>query len=268
MKYDLVVAMPLGVSVRGTPVHRFLQNSIESILQQETKYKFKLIIAADKDIPEVAKKFIEQKNIEVCWYEPHSYFRKGGIWKKIYDQWDKMDSKYVSFCHYDDIWKKDKIEKQISFMERNKIELSWSKVFQISENDDISSIDLSIDKLTKKTIFSNSYAFCHSSFINKESLRRTGIEKHKEAWSANYEKLFFVYSHKLKTEKCSETSFYHRSHSSSITNTFCTEDIEEIRKQRKETGYSLENTLKDADSIDIKNIIHQIMREKNENNLA
>ena len=69
-------------------------------------------------------------------------------------------------------------------------------------------------------------------------------------------------------KKCSETSFYHRSHSSSITNTFFTEDIEEIKKQRKETGYSLKDTLKDADSIDIENIIRQIMREINENNLT
>jgi hypothetical protein len=49
---------------------------------------------------------------------------------------------------------------------------------------------------------------------------------------------------------------------------FFTEDIEEIKKQRKETGYSLKDTLKDADSIDIENIIRQIMREKNENNLT
>lgn len=261
MKYDLIITVPLGVSIPGTPVKKFLEKSLDSLLGQKTNFKFKIIIAADTNIPEEIKKTIENRNIEICWYEPYYYFRKGGIWKKIYDQWEKFDTKYVAFCHYDDVWSNDKIQNQISFMEENKLELSWSKVIVIDKNDDYLSEDLSIWELNKNTIFSNSYAFCHSSIITKEAIKKIDILSHKEKWSANYEKLFFVYCHKLRQKKCNNTIFFHRNHDNSITNTFNNESENIIKNQRNITNYSLKETIEDAHSIDIQNIIKKILEE-------
>lgn len=262
MKYDLIIAIPLGVSVPGTPIKEYLEKCLDSLLQQKTNFNFKIVLACDVNVPEEIKKVMENRDVEVCWYEPYYYFRKGGIWKKIYDQWEKYDTKYVAFCHYDDIWPSDKLQTQISFMENNNLELSWSKVAIIDKNDNRLTDDLSIQELNNRTIFGNSYAFCHSSIIAKNAIEKIDICSHKEKWSANYENLFFIYSHKLKAKKCNDIFFFHRNHDNSITNTFNDENKDIIKIQRNYTNYSLKETLEDANSIDIKNIIKNILQEQ------
>ena len=62
--------------------------------------------------------------------------------KKIFLEWEKIDTKYIAFCHYDDIWSENKIQSQLDLMNENSLDLSWSSVKIINENNQIVSSDL------------------------------------------------------------------------------------------------------------------------------
>ena len=260
--YDnsLCVVIPIGVSIEGTPVQHYLEQCVQSIKNQNNNFKIQIIVAADSNIPQRCKNFLNKNKIITVWYEPHYYYRKGGIWKKIYDQWEKTECKYVAFCHYDDIWHENRVKLQIDFMNKNNLETSWSSVQQINVNGEITSEDISsLSILSELTIHDKTYAFCHSSITNKESLFKLSIIEEIVYSSAIYEDLFFIYSHALKGKKCNDSIFYHRVHNCSLTSTFGDESRVEVVSQRKSSNYSLQETLMDADKICLSKIKEKIL---------
>lgn len=258
---DLTIVIPLGVGGPGTPVIQYLRWCVESIKTQETKYSYDLIFSCDNNVSDEIKNYLMSTGYNIKWYDPYYYFKKGGIWKKIYDQWIKSNSKYLAFSHYDDVWSENKIESQLKLLESTNSDLSWSRVQVIDKNNNILNEMQTYDALTKNTLLGiPSYAFSHSSIVSRRILE-TGILEHQDNWSAIYENLYFVYCHKLKGIKDSQSIFYHRIHSDSITNTFNNENSEEIINQRNITGYSLEQTLKDAEEIRLQDIKNNIMKD-------
>lgn len=251
---DLSIVIPLGVGGSGTPVLKYLKWCVESINSQKTNYNYDLIFSCDTNIPDEVKNYLNYTNCLIEWYEPHFYFKKGGIWKKIYDQWIKFESKYLAFSHYDDIWSENKIESQLKLLESTNSDICWSRVQTINKDNNILGEMRTLDTLNKNTLFgSPSYAFSHSSIVSRNILK-TGIVEHQDNWSAIYEELFFVYAHKLKGIKDHQSIFYHRVHSDSISNTFNNEQSESVVSQRNATGYSLIETLEDAKIINIDQI--------------
>lgn len=255
---DLVVVIPIGISSPGTPVVKFLNWCIESLQKQQTSFSYRVVFAADKNLPDDVFSILNNTGFEISLYEPYYFMRRGGIWKKIYTEWQNYDSKYVAFCHYDDLWGDNKIQNQLSFMETNSLELSWSKVQVINDNNMIVSPDVSgYSLLTKDTLRGGSYAFSHSSILKKESWFNSGIVDKIERATAVYEHLQFLYSHKLKGKKDESSIFYHRSHGDSVSNQFNSEK-EFMKEQRKIANYSLEEVLKDADAINPEQILKEI----------
>ena len=114
---DLTIVIPIGVSSPGTPVVPYLKWCVESLKNQQTNYSYKVVFAADNNLPSEAAHILAESGFDVSLYEPYYFMRRGGIWKKIYTEWEKYDSKYIAFSHYDDMWSLDKIQNQISFME-------------------------------------------------------------------------------------------------------------------------------------------------------
>jgi hypothetical protein len=256
---SLLVVIPLGVSTPGTPVLQYLKWCIQSFKLQKTKYKFDIVFSCDTNVDDDVKQFLTSTGYFIEWYDPFYYMRKGGIWKKIYDQWEKSELKYIAFSHYDDVWGMDKIQNQLSFMENNNLELSWSKVQIINKNNMIITNDVSnYDTLDKTTLSGGaSYAFCHSSIIKKDTWFNSGIIDKIDKSSAIYEHLQFLYSHKLKGKKDQTSIFYHRRHEDSISTKFSSEN-EIASQQRKLVNYSLEQVLKDASDLNLENITKEI----------
>lgn len=259
MKNDLLIVIPVGVSSPGTPIKKYLEYCIDSLKNQKTKFKYKVIFAADNNVSDEIKNIIFHSGFEVKWFEPFYFMRRGGIWKKIYSVWAAEDVEYVSFCHYDDLWSDNKVESQLNNLINNQHEISWCKVCIVDTNNNIISGDAcSLNKLDKNSIYGSSYAFCHSSIIKKQSLFESGILDKIENSSPVYEKLQFIYSHKLKGKKDDNCAFFHRVHNDSVTNNFNTEKDYMI-EQRKIANYSIEEVIKDANNINFKKIIDEII---------
>ena len=259
MIYDMVIAVPVGIAAPGTPVVNYLDWGIDSILNQKTNYKFKLVFGADNNISDEAKRILEKHGVDVQWYEPYTFMRKGSIWRKIYDQWQRYDTKYVAFSHYDDMWHPEKIEHHLNAMEKEQLEMSWSYVRVIDENNtEITGTVGTHKTLNRNTLVSGTpYAFCHASVFNKQALFSTGILDYIDLSAANYETVQYIFSHKLNGRVIPDTFYYHRMHRDSITSQWGQEQ-DYMTKQREVANYSLKEVLEDRDKQNLGAVISEI----------
>ena len=94
----------------------YIRETIKSIIDQTFK-NWKLIIVddcSDKKTRTILKKFSKNKRIKIYWLKKN----KGAGYCRNYAL-KKSKSPYLAFIDSDDIWKKDKLETQLRFMENN-----------------------------------------------------------------------------------------------------------------------------------------------------
>ena len=94
----------------------YIKETIKSIIDQTFK-NWKLIIVddcSDKKTRILLKKFSKNKRIKIYWLKKN----KGAGYCRNYAI-KKSKSPYLAFIDSDDIWKKDKLETQLRFMENN-----------------------------------------------------------------------------------------------------------------------------------------------------
>ena len=102
---------------------QFIVRTIKSVLNQNYK-NWKLIIVDDfsnKETKDILKKFSKKNKIEVYWSNKNlgaGYSRNYAI--------KKSNSPYIAFIDSDDVWKKDKLKKQINFMKKNNCSFSYT----------------------------------------------------------------------------------------------------------------------------------------------
>ena len=102
---------------------KFIIKTIRSILRQTYK-NWKLIIVDDFSNIEtvnILKKISKKKNIKVFFLNRN---RGAGFCRNFAIK--KSNSPYIAFIDSDDIWKKDKLKKQISFMKKNNFLFSYT----------------------------------------------------------------------------------------------------------------------------------------------
>lgn len=238
----LHVVIPIGVSAPGTPVLSLLEKSISCIQNQTINVK--LTVASDTDVSEECKTLLKNMNVNVEWYEPGTFFRRGGIWKKITDNWSKVDSEYVAFLHYDDLWDISKAQLQIEAMEKMNIGCSWSETYVIDGNDTpITSDCARWWEFNKTTLGGRTTAFAHSCIVRKDAFFNSGIMEHEQKWSACFEDIFALYMHSTKGTKVVGAKFFWRNHDMNMTNTLCqwtqpnSQWRDEVLRQQEQGSY-------------------------------
>ena len=232
----LHVVIPIGISTPGTPVPEFLINSIES-LQTQTFKDILVTVAADENIPDHIKQLLVEYNVNVEWFSPHSFFTKEGMWGKIFRCWEKYDSEYVAFLHYDDAWEASKAQNQIEFIEKNNLDGSWSSVYIIDNNNNIVS-----DESMRWTHFVKEHIghfhpwLPHGVIVKKDSILNSGILEYREKWTAIFEKVFCTFLQKIKNiKKCNNAVLFWRDHSDQMTYTLRDENLN--KNEREITKY-------------------------------
>jgi hypothetical protein len=261
------IVIPIGVAATGTPVPHLLEKSIDSILNQTSK-DYILTVAADSNISDEAKAILKDRGVRVKWCDPHSFFAAGGIWKKISDCWKDVDSKYVAFLHYDDIWHPDKLLVQTQVMEDEGLNGSWSEVHVIDDNGNLVSGDQAHwNEFTRGTLGSKTMAFAHSVIVKRDEFLNSGILQFENMWSPCFEDIFAIYLHKIgKMHKAHGAMLYWRSHQMSMSSTLCLwtqpNSIwkDAVESQMSSTGYLNENVESDYHKVmaTIGNELHEI----------
>lgn len=258
MKTHIVI--PLGVGSPGTPVQEYLESAVNSILNQTIK-DYDLTVAADSNIPERCKQFLQDRQVEIKWFDTYSYFRRGGIWKKIFDTWKEKDTEFLAFLHADDMWDEHKLELQISTIKNQGLLGAWSETYIIDSTNEILSGDVSWKELSYQTLGTRTPAFAHSVIISRKAVLESGILDHEDKWAGNFEDIWALYVHKIKkVGKAHGSKFFWRSHEKSVSNTLH-EYHDYVKAQRIETTYSFDETVKDLDSINMLDLYEQIKNQ-------
>ena len=94
----------------------YIRETIKSIIGQ-TFTNWKLIIVddcSDKKTKTILQKFSKNKKIKIFWLKKN---KGAGFCRNLAIK--KSNSPYLAFIDSDDIWKKDKLETQLRFMENN-----------------------------------------------------------------------------------------------------------------------------------------------------
>ena len=148
--------------------YHFLKESIKSIFSQ-TFTNWELIIVDDNSNSET-KKFLRSfkkvnNKIKIYFLKKN----KGDGFCRIYGV-SKAKSKIIAFIDSDDIWKKDKLEKQLKFMKKNKFDFTYTYYTPFKKNRILNSVNppskFDFDSFIKNTSIATS-----SIMVKKTSLK-------------------------------------------------------------------------------------------------
>ena len=155
-----------------TPLYnseKYIAETIEFVLAQ-TYSNWEMIIVDDcsKDNGvEIVEKYREKdKRIKLYQNEINkgvSYTRNRAI--------DIAQGKYIAFLDSDDLWKKEKLEKQINFMEQNNIVLSYTAYEKINEDGSKRGEIRVPEKLDYKELLKNCLIGFLTAIYRKEELK-------------------------------------------------------------------------------------------------
>ncbi|GEL68112.1 glycosyltransferase family 2 protein [Marinilactibacillus psychrotolerans] len=145
---------------------KFLSQTIQSILNQT--YENYEIILIDDCSTDNSKNIIEEficKDSRIKLYELDNnsgaaVSRNKGL--KV------SEGQYIAFIDSDDLWKENKLEKQIKFMEQNNFGFTFTNYEMISENGEVLKASMKIpNKLDYKMLLKNTAIACSSVIIDR-----------------------------------------------------------------------------------------------------
>lgn len=126
--WDKSIAKPLCSVICYSYNHKdFIEQALDSFLEQETNFPFEIIIhddfstdGTDKIIKEYEKKY---PKIIKAMYESENQYSKGKNGNYFVGTMHKMAGKYIAFCESDDYWNDvNKLQIQVDFLENDKEE--------------------------------------------------------------------------------------------------------------------------------------------------
>lgn len=155
-----------------TPLYnneKYIAETIESVLAQ-TYTNWEMIIVDDcsKDNGVRIVEEYQRKDKRIKLYKNEinkgvSYTRNKAI--------DLADGKYIAFLDSDDLWKKEKLEKQIKFMEDNNVVLSYTAYEKMNEDGSKRGKISVPDKLDYKELLKNCLIGFLTAMYKKEELK-------------------------------------------------------------------------------------------------
>ena len=104
---------------------RYIAESIESVLNQ-TFRDFELIITDDYST-DTSPKIIDSYKQKDSRVNAIFHSKNMGITRTLNDGLDQIHGKYVCFIDSDDLWMKDKLEKQLEIVKQDDTKLVWSE---------------------------------------------------------------------------------------------------------------------------------------------
>ena len=179
----------------------FIIKTIKSILKQTYK-NWKLIIVddcSDKKTINILNQISKNKNTKVFFLNKN---HGAGFCRNLAIK--KSNSSYIAFIDSDDIWKKDKLKKQIDFMKKNNFSFSYTNYktfdqknrkvdnplkldyFDFLRNTSIATSTMMIKRnIIGNTKFTNT-KICEDFFFKCELLKKTGYAFCLDEYLTNY----------------------------------------------------------------------------------
>ena len=180
------------------PVYKnssMLKDSLNSLLEQTFK-DFEIIVVNDGspniiNLKKIINKFIKKKlNIKFI-----NFKKNQGVSVALNTAIKKSKGKYISWLSHDDLYHKDKLEKQIKVLAKKSLNICFSNFFLINEDKKIIkkiNIKSNFFEPRKIILFRDKYNFC-SALINKKIFNKVGLFDIKKKHTQDYDLLFKIF---------------------------------------------------------------------------
>ena len=101
----------------------YVEETLNSIINQSfNNWNLKIVDDnSDKKTKDILSNYIKNKNIDIVWLKKN---KGAGFCRNLALR--KSNSEYIAFIDSDDIWDKDKLKKQISFMTQNNFSFTYT----------------------------------------------------------------------------------------------------------------------------------------------
>lgn len=176
-------------------VEKYIEQTINSVLNQTYK-NWEMIIVEDcsKDNTFKLIQNLSKRDTRIKIYQNK---RNSGVSFTRNRAIDIAQGKYIAFLDADDLWDKEKLEKQIQFMEKNDILLSYSSYRKINSDGSIrGNINVPL-KLDYDEILKNCMISCITGVYNQEELGKYYFKNMKAEdyiyWLEMIKKIEFAY---------------------------------------------------------------------------
>ena len=154
---------------------KYIEESIKSVCNQ-TYENWELLIINDcsnDSILQIVQKFsVQDKRIK--------YFNQDsnqGVAEARNRGFKESKGEYIAFLDSDDLWEKEKLEKQIKFMENNKINFSFTNYIKVSDEGNFIKKVYCPEKLNYKEALKGNKIGCLTVVIRKSSLNNVFMPK-------------------------------------------------------------------------------------------
>lgn len=245
MKVEVVVPIGCGDPNLDIPCEPMIIAGLTSIKNQDMPVK--LTVAMDVNLPEKKIALIRSLADRVVEFPAHSYFRKGGIWNKIYTCWETSDCDYVAWNGYDDRHTPDRFRYQSEKLDKTGANSAFCKNFELHNEGRMRQIHNG--HLNFKQHVGSHAPFMGAFLLRKSAIVASGMAQYREKWSSYFEGLLYCYILKMGMPVVSDNGgFIYHWHRGTIANTG-TEEKEWVKVARQSSQYSLEETIKDWNEI-------------------
>ena len=147
---------------------RFISETISSIINQ-TYINWELLITDDcsKDNTISIVKSFQKNDSRIKLFVLKT---NGGAGLARNNSIRNAKGRYIAFCDSDDQWKIDKIEKQLSFMDRHSLKFTYSSYDVVDEFGSFKSVIKAPKTISYKMLLNNNYVGCLTAIYDRKLL--------------------------------------------------------------------------------------------------
>lgn len=254
MSVEVVVPIGCGDPSLDIPKIDMIKKGLESIKQQTMKVK--LTVAMDVNLPIKKQDIIRSIANNVVEFPQHSYFRRGGIWEKIYSCWEKSDCEYVAWNGYDDRHTKDRFYHQEKRLKETGANSCFCPNYHIVNESRMKRVNNG--NINFKNHVGNHAEFMGAFLLRKSAILSSGISKYREKWSYYFEGLLYLHIIQMGMPVVSKYGgFIYHWHNGTIAKTV-SEEKEWVKEARMLSNYSLSETIKDWNEINFNKLCENL----------
>ena len=157
----------------------FIEETLKSILNQTFKNWKLFIVDGNSNIEtkKILEKYIKHPNINIIWLKKN---KKAGFCRNLAMRYSK--SEYVAFIDSDDIWEREKLFKQLTFMIKNKYYFTYTDYTTFKSENKVRKFKevktpkyFSIREFIKNTSIATSTMMIKRSLIGNSKFSKTKI---------------------------------------------------------------------------------------------
>jgi hypothetical protein len=221
-----------------------------------------LVCAVDKDLPEEKMQIVRKYADRIEYFGKYSYFARGGIWKKIWECWEKAPEKYLTQNGYDDYSSLNRFEEQVKTLDATNSHaclcscivddklINGKEYFVHNGNIDF-----------KMTVGNHTYMGAY--LVKKDYILNSGIGQYKNMWSSYFEGLYNLYL--LNGGKPCSTDkgiFYYRNQPAMISK-MDSRDADWCQMAKNECGYQDAEVLEDFRNTSYFSLYDELCKREN-----